>query len=151
MTRKSNTPRRKRMKRHARLQAAKHWLATYKGKNVLQGYKKWFAVDLRCALKELEMLGVKFDPTRVQDWLVSDDQRLATAQRQRQERKAKQARDLYLHGVYGEDQDEHFAFIAGHTSGGFAFGMTWEESEELEAAHLQTPTDDPKDGSEHEL
>ena len=30
------------------------------------------------------------------------------------------------------DQDETFAYIAGYTEGGFAYGMTWEEWEQLE-------------------
>jgi hypothetical protein len=30
------------------------------------------------------------------------------------------------------DEDETFAFIAGYTEGGFAYGVTWEEWEQLE-------------------
>jgi hypothetical protein len=30
------------------------------------------------------------------------------------------------------DQDETFAYIAGYTEGGFAYGVTWEEWEQLE-------------------
>jgi hypothetical protein len=33
-------PRRKRMSRPARLQAAKRWIAEYRGKNLVRGYKK---------------------------------------------------------------------------------------------------------------
>jgi hypothetical protein len=32
----------------------------------------------------------------------------------------------------GLDQDETFAYIAGYTEGGFAYGVTWEEWEQLE-------------------
>lgn len=57
---KSNKgPRRKRMKQEARLQSAKHWLATYSGNNILKSYKKWFGVDWQSALIELRMLGCK--------------------------------------------------------------------------------------------
>jgi hypothetical protein len=31
----------------------------------------------------------------------------------------------------GYDQDEHFAFIVGYTSGGFPYGLTWEEWAEI--------------------
>ena len=30
------------------------------------------------------------------------------------------------------DQDDTFAYIAGHTDGGFAYGITWEEWEQFE-------------------
>lgn len=30
------------------------------------------------------------------------------------------------------EQDERFAFIAGYTSGGFPYGITWEEQERTE-------------------
>lgn len=29
------------------------------------------------------------------------------------------------------DQDEHFAYIAGYTEGGFAYGVTWEEWDQV--------------------
>lgn len=46
------------MKRKARLQSAKTWLARYPGKNMVKGYSSHFAVDKLCAVKELQMIGV---------------------------------------------------------------------------------------------
>jgi hypothetical protein len=54
-------PRRKRMRRPARLQAAVKWRAGYGGKNIVRGYARWFGVDLVCAIVELRMLGVAVD------------------------------------------------------------------------------------------
>lgn len=54
-------PRRKRMRRPARLQAAVHWRSGYGGKNIVRGYARWFGVDLLCAIVELRMLGVAID------------------------------------------------------------------------------------------
>jgi hypothetical protein len=54
-------PRRKRMRRPARLQAAVKWRSGYGGKNVVRGYARWFGVDLMCAIVELRMLGVAID------------------------------------------------------------------------------------------
>lgn len=51
-------PRRKRMRRAARLMSAVTWLPTYGGKNIVRGYARWYAVDLICAITELRMLGV---------------------------------------------------------------------------------------------
>ena len=54
-------PRRKRMRRPARLQAAVKWRAGYGGKHIVRGYARWFGVDLMCAIVELRMLGVAID------------------------------------------------------------------------------------------
>lgn len=54
-------PRRKRMRRPARLQAAIKWRSGYGGKNIVRGYARWFSVDLVCAIVELRMLGVAID------------------------------------------------------------------------------------------
>lgn len=49
------------MKRQSRLQSAQYWVKTYNGKNIINGYKKWFGVDLVCAIKELRILDVNLD------------------------------------------------------------------------------------------
>lgn len=54
-------PRRKRMQRPARLQAAVAWRAGYGGKDLVRGYARWFGVDRLCAVIELCMLGVEVD------------------------------------------------------------------------------------------
>ena len=54
-------PRRKRMRRQARLMAAVKWRSGYGGKNIVHGYARWFGVDLICAITELRMLGVAVD------------------------------------------------------------------------------------------
>src|SRR3974390_399543 len=69
MARKRNchtVPRRQRMKRRGRLSSARAtgWVEEYKGRNIIAGYSKWFAVDLLCALVELRLLGVKIDQGR---------------------------------------------------------------------------------------
>jgi hypothetical protein len=54
-------PRRKRMRRPARLQAAVKWRAGYGGKHIVRCYARWSGVDLLCAIVELRMLGVAID------------------------------------------------------------------------------------------
>jgi hypothetical protein len=54
-------PRRKRMRRPARLQAAVKWRSGYGGNNIVRGYARWFGVDLLCAIVELRMLDVAVD------------------------------------------------------------------------------------------
>ena len=62
MKRGNNTPKRKRLKRHARLVQAKTWFSSYTGKNPIKGYAKWFGVDWLCALTELKLSGISFAP-----------------------------------------------------------------------------------------
>ncbi len=62
MAHRHSVPRHKRLSRQARLQAAPYWMAKYSGSNLLRGYRKHFGVDFECALKELTVLGITFDP-----------------------------------------------------------------------------------------
>ncbi|MBE6090553.1 MAG: hypothetical protein E7206_21505 [Clostridium beijerinckii] len=64
--RNSGVPRHKRLKRDSRLLTAKIWLTEYNGRNLVNGYSKHFAVDKLCAVKELTLLGYRFDEEYVQ-------------------------------------------------------------------------------------
>lgn len=110
------------MNRKAHIQSARMWLQKYNGKNIASGYRKHFAVDWVCAFKELEMLGIKLDPECVKKVLKSvEDKTLA-----QQHKKILQKGSLELEQGAIE-QDENFAYIAGYTSAGFAYGIMWEE------------------------
>lgn len=88
---KSLPPQHKRMKRPARLQAARAWLAKYPGKNVVAGYRKHFAVNAFCALIELQRLGVRLDPEYVERVRSSEQSRIEARRRERERRKAASA------------------------------------------------------------
>jgi hypothetical protein len=100
-------PRRKRMTRRGRLSSARatRWVENYKGKNVIVGYAKWFAVDLVCALVELRLLGVKIDQGREDQIKASIEAR--AAQRSRRKKLREQAQACEFH-PFSDD----FAFIA---------------------------------------
>jgi hypothetical protein len=121
----SSIPRHKRMKRTARLQAARHWLPTYTGKNIVRGYARHFAVDLLCAVKELEMLGNQFKPEYV-DQL---KRTIAGQIEQKQERKRlKEEQELFK----SFESDDQFCYMVGYTSGGAPYGLIWEEMDSNE-------------------
>ena len=113
-------PRSKRMDLKERLDSAKHWLSKYKGKNIIKGYKNNYGVDWLCAVKELQMLGVGLDPKYVGKLKLSIKNRIVEKQRSA-ERKKEPANEIYW------DYDEMFAYIAGYTSAGIPYGVTWEE------------------------
>ena len=118
---KSNTPRRKSFKRPQRLESAKTWISTYEGKKIVQGYAKCYGVDLLCAITELQMLGHKF----------SDDyiNRVKTSLENQRRAKEEKKREKELVNISESciDRDNTFYFIAGYTSGGAPYGLTWEE------------------------
>jgi hypothetical protein len=118
---KSLPPRRKRMDRKRRLASAPTWLPQEGGKKLVHRYARWYGVDLECAVKELRLLGVTLDPLYVG--------RLTEELERRKERRASLARaGAKAQWPFG-DSDERFAYIVGWTSGGAAYGLTWEEWE----------------------
>jgi len=122
------------MDRSARLQSAPTWLRTYSGKNIAAAYRRHFGVDWKCAFKELEMLGVKIDSGYKKQVLKSVEDHIAARGRRK-------ARQTETHEP-SFDQDETFAYIAGYTAAGFAFGVTWEEWERLNQEVLLPPEAD---------
>lgn len=90
-------PRVKRLKRPARLRAARDWMVKYEGKNILRGYCKHFGVDWRCAAKELTMLGVKLDPEYLQQRERDEAALARSRKRKRQARLATTDQDWPSH------------------------------------------------------
>ena len=133
MARKKNElkcPRRLRMSRHGRLHSAKAWLAAQKGRSLAQigaSYRKWYGVDWPCAIQELTQLGVVFDP----EWVAQLTRSLESARRARAAQRA--ATTGQSDAEFPADSDERFAYIAGYTSNGLPFGVTWAEWARLRA------------------
>ncbi len=125
-SKKSSTPRRKRFNQKQRIQSARRWMLTYDGSNIVKGYRSHYGVDWLCAIKELELLGVEIDPDyKSKLEMTVENQALAKKKKKaKQEELNKWSDDLI-------EQDHYFAYIAGYTSGGFAYGTTWEEYDNL--------------------
>lgn len=119
---KPQTPRHWRMKSEQRLAAAKLWIPTYQGKSIVSGYRKRFHVDIMCAIRELQKLGIEFK----QEYIESVQRNIAAMQRKKQEKKQAEELETFI------ERDENFAFIVGYTSGGAAYGLTWEQWSEIE-------------------
>jgi hypothetical protein len=129
-------PRRLRLQRPGRLQSAKTWLATQRGRTPAQigaAYRKRYGVDWPCALQELRQLGVVFDAA----WVAQVESTLEGHHRARAIQRA--AREKGQDTDFPEDSNEQFAYIAGYTANGVPFGVTWEEWNEIEAARESPP------------
>lgn len=125
---KRNTP------RSVRLERAKEWLSEYSGNDIIRAYRKYFATTTECAFEELRLLNVpmtdeyiaQFKESLRQSALQERNKKLKRRARLQEKRAAKRqdknpAIDLY------PNSDDHFFFIAGYTSGGAPYGVTWEE------------------------
>jgi len=121
---KSLPPRLKRMKRIDRLQSAKHWLQEFNGENVIRAYRKRYGVDWLYAVKELNMLGVELDPIYVKKLQETVESQIKWNQWRKLE-KQKEGEQLSNRYSYS---DENFYFIAGYTSGGMSYRITWKET-----------------------
>ena len=121
---KTLAPRHKHMDRKRRLDSATHWITKYKGENIIKGYKNHFGVDWLCAIKELHLLGVGLDHRYVDKLKLSVKNRIIEKQRLKEGKKQELTNEISW------NSDETFAYIAGYTSAGFPYGVTWEELEE---------------------
>ena len=129
-----------RMDRQGRLQSARPWLATQRGRpaeRIAQSYRRRYGVDWACAISELSALGIAFDPKwREQLARTLEGARHAKAHR-REARAAARARAEF------SESDDNFAFIAGYTEGGAPFGVTWEEGKIIERSEHGAPVEPP--------
>ncbi|HWT73214.1 MAG TPA: hypothetical protein VN258_00610 [Mobilitalea sp.] len=125
----------KTLKKEARLQSAKSWISNYNGKNLVRGYRKRYGVTLLCAAEELKILGIEVSDQYIsQIKLAEENVRKQNAIKKRL-KEEKKLQDLY------PDSDGTYYFIAGYTSGGAPYGVTWEEMG-------MTPYNEPEDASD---
>ena len=123
----------KAMKFAERKAKAEKWVSEYDGTpyggDIIKAYRKKFAVDRMKAVVELQMLGVsltkeQIDREKAAVKAYQDIQRDKKAKRKRLREQKRMRKDI---PVFHEDQDETFYYIAGYTSGGAPYGVTWEE------------------------
>lgn len=115
----------KTIKRECRLHSAKSWIKAYSGNNIVKGYSKKYSVDKLCAVKELRMIGVEISEEYERQLINS----MEALRQQRLSFKKKRENDLKALCEF--ESDENFAMILGFTTGGFPYGVTHEEMEEI--------------------
>jgi len=116
------------MSRQGRISSGRCWIKKYSGSDPIKGYTKWYGVSKLCALIELRQIGVNISDEQIQQEKLAEVRKginNTTAKRRKAEKKA--AKEMALFDDYSDD---HFSFIAGYTSGGAPYGVTWEDSGE---------------------
>lgn len=129
MSKKGRAKHRKtRVPRRQRLREGRRRLKGYTGDRPIQTYARWFHLDLATALGDVRKMGVRIPAANLEQVIETLRERSGSAPRPRG-RKAEASPGGESFGV---DFDDNFAFIAGHTSGGAPFGVTWDEMDEVE-------------------
>jgi len=107
-------------RREARLRKARQWVLAYEGKHIVRAYRQRFGVDPTCAMNDLEAIGA-LDLEQLAAMRKAEEIRLEQRRKEREERERQEFYDRL------PDSDDQFFFIAGYTSGGAPYGVTWEE------------------------
>lgn len=115
----------KNMRFSQRKTMAQKWLMQLENNediDIIKCYRKKFAVDRFKAVKELQSLGVVLTREQIEkEKKAVERHRQNQIRKKQQKQKEKEMTSLML------DQDENFYYIAGYTSGGAAYGVTWQE------------------------
>ena len=85
----------------------------------MKAYRKRFGVDNTCAKRELCMLGV----LSTQKQATYEQELKAKAEKRKRKHEKRQNNNLVE-----SFRDDHFYYIAGYTSGGAPYGVTWGEA-----------------------
>lgn len=123
----------KAMKFADRKAKAEKWVAEYDGMpyggDIIKAYRKKFAVDRMKAVAELQLLGVSLPKEQIEreKAAVKAYLELQRAKKTKRKKFREQKRIQKDIPVFHEDQDDSFYYIAGYTSGGAPYGVTWEE------------------------
>ena len=114
--------------RQQRLKEARVWYPEQhfdEDSHIVTAYRKRFQVDRVCAMRELCMLGML--PAGIQK---AYEEQLAARERKLEEKKKARIAAKEFEALGMETyQDSNFYYIAGYTSGGAPYGITWEEME----------------------
>ena len=120
----------KAMKFADRKAKAEKWVAEYDGTpyggDIIKAYRKKFAVDRMKAVAELQLLCVsltqeQIDREKAAVKAYQDIQRAKKAKRKKLREQKRMQKDIPLF------HEDIFYYIAGYTSGGAPYGVTWEE------------------------
>ena len=127
--------------RSERLKIAPKWLAEYDiavhGKNIIKAYRKHFHIEPQCALQELKILNYPLTEEQIRKFHEVEHNKVVQERNKKRKRRerleaARETRTLKKEGLQNPadlfpDSDDRFFYIAGYTSGGAPYGVTWEE------------------------
>jgi hypothetical protein len=110
----------KTLRQEERLAEARKWVKGYTGSHILKDYRKKFTVDPTCAINDMEVIGA-LSPVQLANLRKGEEARLFNLVKQHANKHTDGLLDRY------PDSDDRFFYVAGYTSGGTPYGVTWEE------------------------
>jgi hypothetical protein len=127
--------------RSERLLVAPKWIAEYDinihGENIIKAYRKHFHVEPICALQELQILEYPLTDEQIDKFHQTERNKVLQEQAKKRNRRAKleekrEQRRLKKSGMTNPrdmfpNSNDTFFYIAGYTSGGAPYGVTWAE------------------------
>ena len=120
----------KKIPQEVRLEKARKWLASYSGDDVVKAYRKKFATERMQTVSELQLLGVTITDEQIAREKRAVEARIQQEKAKKAKRRAKRKAAKAAKAdtpMFHTDQDDRFFFIAGYTSGGAPYGVTWDE------------------------
>jgi hypothetical protein len=110
----------KEQRRTERLRKASQWASSYAGSHIIRDYRKRFKVDPACAISDMEVIGA-LPKENLEALQRGEEARLRHLADRREQKQHEQLMERY------PDSSDEFYYIAGYTSGGAPYGLTWEE------------------------
>lgn len=96
------------MKREGRLQSARKWMEEYNGKNIVNGYAKWYGTSKLQAVAELKMLGIYIDEDRINRLKKVEEEKIKRNRIKKEKREMEElARQLELRSEFECYDDEY--------------------------------------------
>lgn len=112
---------RRTIKFEERKTSSRKWIAKYEGENIFKAYRKHFHVDRMTAYNEMKKLGYDFSDEETKKIMKAEEDHQKAVARRREKKRQERIENFY------QDCDDRFFYIAGYTSGGAPYGVTWEE------------------------
>lgn len=104
------------------------WVESFDGTayngDIIKAYRKKFAVDRLTSCRELQLLGVEITPEQIAREQAAEDRHRQHLQNRKKKKREQKRMEITFQNP---DQDDQFFFIAGYTSGGAPYGVTWDE------------------------
>lgn len=131
------------MSQAERFEKTRKWVEAYVGDNLLKDYRKKYATNLMQTIDDLQKLGVTVTPEQIakekQAVRAYQQQQRRKKVKRRARRRARQTESPLFH----KEQSNTYFYIAGYTSGGAPYGVTWEEMGHEPWESLDALNDEP--------
>ena len=113
-----------------RMKNAIAWLENYnysiQGNNIIRKYRKYFGIDAYTVYADLKELKYPLTERQIDMYLNAEKNKVIQAKRLKEKRRERKLKKDKIPNKF-PNSGYNFYFIAGYTSGGAPYGVTWEK------------------------